>query len=213
MTRIAGVDEAGRGPIIGPMVIALVGTDESKIHILEKLGVKDSKLLTPSRRERLRRLLEQILDYVTIRVIQPQEIDEAVRGTKYKNLNHLELLIVAELIRKAVSEFKVERVYVDSPDPVPGRFEEQLYSIVNGNVEIVAENHADSRYTIVAAASIIAKTEREKLIEELKRTYGDFGSGYPSDPKTRTFVKKLLETSRELPPIVRKSWKTLERLR
>lgn len=210
--RVAGVDEAGRGPLIGPMVVALAAVEEEKLSLLQKLGTRDSKLLTPARRRRLRVVLESVLDYVAFRVVAPEEIDRAVMGEGYENLNHLELTVVAELVRRAVREAGVARVYVDSPDPVARRFEERLRSELAG-VDVIAENHADRRYVIVSAASILAKTERDRIIEELKSVYGDFGSGYPSDPKTRLFVEKWIEEHGEPPPIVRRSWKTLKRLR
>ncbi|WP_236944851.1 ribonuclease HII [Infirmifilum uzonense] len=212
MAWIAGVDEAGRGPVIGPMVVALVALDESRIGILENIGVKDSKMLSPSRRERIRKILEEILEYTAIRVVQPREIDEAVEGISSENLNSLEATVIADLVLQALKKIGLSRVYVDSPDPVAERFGRILATRINKDIVVVAENHADIKYPIVSAASIIAKSEREKIISELKRVYGDFGSGYPSDPKTREFLKRLLENNRELPPIVRRSWKTLSRL-
>ncbi|MEZ0345179.1 MAG: ribonuclease HII [Infirmifilum sp.] len=213
MSYIAGIDEAGRGPLIGPMVIAIVAAKEQKLHLIEKLGVRDSKLLTPSRRERLRRVLEETLDYISMRVVSPEEIDRAVEGVTYENLNHLELSLIADLIKKAVREVEIVRVYVDSPDPIPSRFRDKLALEVDGDVEVIVENHADEKYVIVSAASIVAKTERDRIIEKLKREYGDFGSGYPSDPRTIAFIRSLLEGGRDLPPIVRRSWKTLNRIK
>lgn len=206
------MDEAGRGPLIGPMVVALAAIEERKLPALERAGVRDSKLLSPRRRERLRRVLDSVLDYVAVRVVQPEEIDRAVRGEGFGSLNELELSVFAELVRRAAEEAGVRVVYVDSPDPVAGRFGERLRASAGVDVEVVAENGADAKYTIVAAASIVAKVERDRLIEQLKREYGDFGSGYPSDPKTRLFVKRWIEERGEPPPIVRRSWKTLERL-
>ncbi len=212
MALVAGVDEAGRGPLIGPMVVAIACADEAKLRALERLGVRDSKLLTPARRERLRHVLEQFLDYFAVRVVQPEEVDRAVQGLDFGSLNELELSVMAELIQQALERVEVERVYVDSPDPLPERFAKRLSQRVGTRVEIVAENRADSKYVIVSAASIIAKTERDRIIRKLKDIYGDFGSGYPSDPKTREFVKKWIEREGSLPPIVRKSWSTLEKL-
>ncbi|QOJ79757.1 ribonuclease HII [Infirmifilum lucidum] len=194
------------------MVVAIACAGEAKLRRLEGLGVRDSKLLTPARRERLRRVLEQLLDYFAVRVVQPEEVDRAVQGLSFGNLNELELSLMAELIQQALERVSVEKVYVDSPDPLPERFGRRLSQRVGTRVEVVAESHADSKYVIVSAASIIAKTERDRIIRELKSTYGDFGSGYPSDPKTREFVKRWIEREGSLPPIVRKSWSTLERL-
>lgn len=203
--HIAGVDEAGRGPLFGPMVIAIASISREKENLLTRMGVKDSKALTPSRRRALRVLLERVLDYYAVRVVEPAEIDEAVsRG----QLNLLEARIISELVLQVMSKVKLEVVYVDSPDPVPERFGGLLASLVGGGVRVVAENDADARYAVVGAASIIAKTERDRIIEELKRIYGDFGSGYPSDPKTREFAEKWLREHGEPPPFARKSWST-----
>ncbi|MFZ8855142.1 MAG: ribonuclease HII, partial [Thermofilaceae archaeon] len=179
--QVAGVDEAGRGPLLGPMVIAIASISREKEELLVRMGVRDSKALTPSRRRALRALLERVLDYYAVRVVEPAEVDEAVSKGQ---LNLLEARIIAELVRQAASEVELEVVYVDSPDPVPERFERLLTSLIGEGVRVVAENGADAKYVVVGAASIIAKTERDRIVEELKRKYGDFGSGYPSDPKT-----------------------------
>jgi len=104
--------------------------------------------------------------------------------------------IAAELILQAASKVELEVVYVDSPDPVPERFERILASMVGGEVKVVAENSADAKYAIVGAASIIAKTERDRIVEELKRRYGDFGSGYPSDPEDKGVRGEVAERAR-----------------
>lgn len=203
--QVAGVDEAGRGPLLGPMVIAIASISREKEELLVRMGVRDSKALTPSRRRALRALLERVLDYYAVRVVEPAEVDEAVSKGQ---LNLLEARIIAELVRRAASEVELEVVYVDSPDPVPERFERLLTSLIGEGVRVVAENGADAKYVVVGAASIIAKTERDRIVEELKRKYGDFGSGYPSDPKTREFAERWLREHGEPPPFARKSWST-----
>jgi ribonuclease HII len=203
--QVAGVDEAGRGPLLGPMVIAIASISWEKEELLVRMGVRDSKALTPSRRRALRALLERVLDYYAVRVVEPAEVDEAVSKGQ---LNLLEARIIAELVRQAASEVELEVVYVDSPDPVPERFERLLTSLIGEGVRVVAENGADAKYVVVGAASIIAKTERDRIVEELKRKYGDFGSGYPSDPKTREFAERWLREHGEPPPFARRSWST-----
>ena len=203
--QVAGVDEAGRGPLLGPMVIAIASISREKEELLVRMGVRDSKALTPSRRRALRALLERVLDYYAVRVVEPAEVDEAVSKGQ---LNLLEARIIAELVRQAASEVELEVVYVDSPDPVPERFERLLTSLIGEGVRVVAENGADAKYVVVGVASIIAKTERDRIVEELKRKYGDFGSGYPSDPKTREFAERWLREHGEPPPFARRSWST-----
>jgi ribonuclease HII len=187
------------------MVIAIASISREKEELLVRIGVRDSKALTPSRRRALRALLERVLDYYAVRVVEPAEVDEAVSKGQ---LNLLEARIIAELVRQASSEVELEVVYVDSPDPVPERFERLLTSLIGEGVRVVAENGADAKYVVVGAASIIAKTERDRIVEELKRKYGDFGSGYPSDPKTREFAERWLREHGEPPPFARKSWST-----
>jgi ribonuclease HII len=187
------------------MVIAIASISREKEELLVRMGVRDSKALTPSRRRALRALLERVLDYYAVRVVEPAEVDEAVNKGQ---LNLLEARIIAELVRRAASEVELEVVYVDSPDPVPERFERLLTSLIGEGVRVVAENGADAKYVVVGAASIIAKTERDRIVEELKRKYGDFGSGYPSDPKTREFAERWLREHGEPPPFARRSWST-----
>jgi ribonuclease HII len=74
-------------------------------------------------------------------------------------------------------------------------------------VQVISEHQADRNYPVVSAASIIAKVERDHTIEELKCNYGDFGSGYMSDPKTKNFLYTLARKRGEYPDFVRRSWK------
>ncbi|WP_291767356.1 ribonuclease HII [Caldivirga sp. UBA161] len=195
----AGIDEAGRGPVIGPMVIAIVGWSNSEA---EGIGVKDSKQLTPSGRSRLYKLIVSKAPCVKHIVIEPGEIDEYVnRGL----LNELEAIKMSELI-KACSG--ATRVYVDSPDPDPSRFR----GFINAkDVELIVLNHADESIPLVSAASIVAKVIRDTIISRLKETYGDFGSGYPSDPRTIDALRRWVNGG-SLPPIVRRSWRTVRRM-
>lgn len=195
----AGIDEAGRGPVIGPMVIAIVGWSNLEA---EGIGVKDSKQLTPSGRSRLYKLILSKAPCVKYIIIEPNEIDEYVNKGL---LNKLEATKMSELI-KACSG--VARVYVDSPDPNPSRFRE----LINvSSVDLVVLNHADESIPLVSAASIVAKVIRDSIINKLKETYGDFGSGYPSDPRTISALRKWINNG-TLPPIVRKSWSTVKRM-
>lgn len=207
---VAGVDEAGRGPLFGPMVIAIAVISEEKEETLVKLGVKDSKLLTPARREVIRSQMEKVLDFFLLRVVEPREIDEAV---SWGGLNVLEANAICELVRKALERIPLSVVYVDSPDPKPERFGGLLSQMLGNSVRVVAQNGADREFTVVAAASILAKTERDRLVRQLKEQYGDFGSGYPSDPRTREFAEKWIREHGEPPPFARRSWSTWLSLR
>ncbi len=204
--KLAGIDEAGRGPVIGPMVIAAVVLDEDKVESLEALGVKDSKKLTPKKREKLfDEIIEQLDDYVIIE-LWPEEID-----SREASLNEFEVQNFA----KALNSLKVKPdiVYIDAADVKEGRFGEAIAKLLKFKAEIVAEHRADDKFIPVSAASILAKVMRDKAIEKLKEEYGEIGSGYPSDPKTRNFLEKYYLEHGDFPPIVRRTWKTVEKIR
>jgi ribonuclease HII len=206
---LCGVDDAGRGPVIGPMVLAGVALYEDRVRILEELGVRDSKVLSPSTRLRLSDRILEVADRVEVEVVQPREIDEYVqRRRKLWKLNRLEAEKMALLLRKIGPSI----AYVDAPDVDAERFGKTVEEILSGGVEIIAKHHADETYPLVSAASIVAKVRRDREVEGLKARYGDFGSGYPSDPRTRKFIQKLLNEKGEVPDFVRKSWKTLKKL-
>ncbi|MBC7127223.1 MAG: ribonuclease HII [Candidatus Methanosuratincola petrocarbonis] len=203
--RVLGIDEAGRGPVIGPMVIAGVIFEAKKIPGLISIGVKDSKRLTPRDRERL---LEKILEMAEgsyVRVISAAEIDEM---RKTKNLNQIEAEEMAGIIRRSLPD----EVHLGSVDVDEERFGMEIMRLSGIARTIRSVHHAEDRFPAVAAASIVAKTTRDRAIGELRREYGDFGSGYPSDPKTRAFVSRALLEGK-CPPIIRASWKTVAGLK
>jgi len=208
---IAGVDDAGRGPVIGPLIIASVLLDENKVNELIKIGVKDSKKLSSSLRKNLFNVLKNLLiDYAFIK-INPAQIDEVVKkGKKLYRLNFLE----AKAMAKAVLNLKLkpEILYVDSSDINPERFAKQIANELPFKIKIISEHHADEKYPIVSAASIMAKVKRDEIIEKIKAKYGDFGSGYPQDPKTLNFLKEWRRKNKEFPFFVRKSWKTVKKI-
>ena len=202
---IGGVDEAGRGPIIGPLVVAGVSVKESDVEVLKSIGVRDSKLVPRPVRERLYRIIKEVASKVVVEKIEPRVIDEYVSHGKYERLNYLEAIVMA----KVIDGLDADVVYVDSCGPTD-RFERDIRShLKRKGVRLVVEHHADRNYTVVGAASIVAKVERDLVIDALKERWGDFGSGYTSDPRTLEFVKRLLDSG-ELPEFVRKSWKTLD---
>ncbi len=205
---IAGIDDAGRGPVIGPLVIAGVLVDEDSLSELASLGVKDSKLLSPRRREHLREEILEIVKKHSIVHLSPAEIDRVVEtGTKLNRLNRLEARAMAEVIRN----LKPDIAYVDASDVLAERFGQHIAQEVPFEVKIVSEHKADKTYPVVSAASILAKVERDSVIAELRQRYGDFGSGYVSDPKTVNFLKEWMDTHRVYPEFVRRSWKPAKR--
>lgn len=198
------MDDAGRGPVIGPLVIAGVLMDETDLPKLVQIGAKDSKLLSPHRRELLAVEIKRIAKKYTTAKLLPKEIDDVVlNGKKLHKLNRLE----AQTMAKVINELRPDKVYVDASDVVAERFGEHILELLSFRVEIISEHEADRNYPIVSAASIIAKVERDKEIEGLKSLHGDFGSGYPSDPRTIDFLNLCLKRFGEYPDFVRKSWK------
>jgi ribonuclease HII len=207
--RIAGVDEAGRGCVIGPLVIAGVLVDEEAQAKLQEISVKDSKLLSLLTREKLYSQIRRIAERVISLSVSPVEIDRVVfAGVKFRRLNWLE----AQKMAKIIDMLNPELVYVDAPDVFEDRFKQQILKNSRLKPTVIAEHHADRTYPAVSAASIIAKVERDHAIAKLKKKFGNFGSGYPSDPATIRFLQEYTKTEM-LPNIVRRSWKTVKKLR
>jgi len=203
---IAGIDEAGRGPCFGPMTITIAFTKKEKETELKEMGVKDSKMLLPNKRKSLIDGIKNILIEEKTVIIEPIEINDMM---VQHSLNEIEAIKIAQLINKANTTPEI--LYVDSPDAVKGAFEKRIRKYLDTSrqkIKIIAENKADVNYVIVGAASIIAKVTRDEEIEQLAKKYGDFGSGYPSDPKTKKYLAEYVEKNKKLPPFSRIFWKT-----
>ena len=200
---ICGVDDAGRGSLLGPLVIAGVSLKKSKIRKLSKMGIRDSKKLSPLARERLyKKIIEFADDYYVTR-INPKTIDRSVKNHK---LNSLE----AKYMAKVISKLKPNISYVDSCDVNPKRYGKEIDKMAKRG-KIRSYHHADSRFVIVSAASIIAKVNRDKAISKLRKKH-NLGSGYPSDKKTINFVSDYISVQKEVPNFVRKSWKPVQKM-
>lgn len=201
---VAGIDEAGRGPLIGDLFIAMVVIDEKRLPLLEKAGVRDSKKLSRSRREELFTLILSTSAGVFVARVTPDQIDTS-------NITELEIEAITRLLSRATKIFTLTEVYIDAFTQ-PHRI---THSIDNAGIpasKIRAECGADAKYVAVAAASIVAKVLRDRYVDQLKVVYGDFGSGYPSDWKTIEWLKRYYTSHGSLPPIVRRSWRTVERV-
>lgn len=205
---VAGVDEAGRGCVIGPLVVAGVAFKTENLHFLDELGVKDSKLLSPKKREALYTEIINLTEkHQTIKVL-PSQIDKAVESSrKLHKLNRLEAQTMAEIIEA----LKPDEVYVDAADVLEYRFKHHIQECLTIKTRIISKHKADRIFPIVSAASIIAKVERDQEIKNLKMEFGDFGSGYLTDDKTKDFLKQLIDKNDEYPSCVRKSWKPAKR--
>jgi ribonuclease HII len=207
---IAGVDEAGRGCVIGPLVVAGVAVQAENLPLIAELGVKDSKLLTAKKREALYPEIIKLTQNHHIIKLPPAQIDKVVRSNRtLHKLNRLE----AQTMAKIIEILKPNEVFVDAADVLEERFGNHIRECLKFKTRIVSEHKADRTYPIVSAASIIAKVERDGEIEKLKIKYGDFGSGYLTDDKTMVFLKRLLEMNSDYPSCVRKSWKPAQRVK
>jgi ribonuclease HII len=196
---ICGVDEAGKGSVLGPMVIAAVGI--SSDDILEGIRVRDSKLLCAKERERLYKIIKKNCQVATVR-LDAQQIDIMRRDM---TLNETVARAHAQVIIKLSPDY----AYLDACDVNTFRYAEMVKNHLVQPCEIISEHHADEKFPVVSAASIIAKVTRDRAIATLAKKYGTIGSGYPSDPVTIQFLNSYIDEHSVPPPIARKSWKTV----
>ena len=203
-TLVGGVDEAGRGSVLGPLVIAGVGIKRKDLSILRRIGVRDSKLLTVKARHKLFSHIIDLAEYICVYESDCDEVDQYV----YSNmLNKLE----AKAMAKVIDNIFAMRVYVDACDVNPIRYKEciecELGSI--SRPRIFSLHHADGANTAVSAASIVAKVIRDEEIYKIRSQHNEIGSGYPSDRKTMKFIAKWVANYNSAPHFARKSWKPL----
>lgn len=199
---ISGVDEAGRGPMFGPLVVGAVFCEDDKV--LRDIGVKDSKMLTPSTRDRM---FDQISD-ATVWCTVPISAEDIDSKMKTQSLNMIEL----DLFVEAVSRHPSEVIYADCPDVDTERFG-RIMSVKLDGRKVVAAHKADALYPVVSAASIMAKVTRDRMLDDLRREFDcDIGSGYPSDPTTVGFIEKWIKDNGCAPPHTRKSWKPVKQM-
>ncbi|VUT26614.1 MAG: Ribonuclease HII [Candidatus Methanolliviera sp. GoM_asphalt] len=232
--RYLGVDEAGKGPVIGSMFVAGVLSSEKDLYRIGHLLAKkdefaqkseiykyiDSKRLNQKRRELLYGYIKKLAETRVLEVTA-KDIDEK---RTIMTMNDIMVNSHASLIKKFSSEEGDEAnvIYLDASDVNEERFGSNVKKLLlpqkssisdYKDVKIISEHKADEKYPLVAAASIVAKIERERSINELKSMYGDFGSGYPSDHKTIKFLQHYYGENEEFPEFVRNSWKTCERIK
>jgi ribonuclease HII len=205
---ILGIDDAGRGPVIGPMILAGCLIDSKIEGELKKLGVKDSKQLTQKRREFLAEKIKEMAETFEVTLAYPEEIDE--KNKEGVNLNSLEAIKMAEVINKINKGYGKIKVVVDCPSVGIEKWKDFLKTKIDNlsNLEVVCEHKADVNHVAVSAASILAKCVREIEMGKLKEQYGkEIGSGYCSDPLTTKFLENHLQTH-DSKGIFRKSWST-----
>jgi len=203
--RILGIDEAGRGSVIGPLVVGGFCVGSDRVAELVSLGARDSKTLSPRARERVFADLGSVGRSAVV-ALSPRTVDLAVERGK---LNDLEAGAFARLIRM----LEPDVAYVDACDPNEHRFGSRVARLAGGTTRVVARHHADRDFPIVGAASIVAKVRRDRAVARLRRTLGDgLGSGYPSDRRTIEFLRATLAVRPTVPAWVRSSWSTMQRV-
>lgn len=203
---ILGIDEAGRGPVIGPLVVAGVLIKKADERILKNLGVRDSKLLSPEKREILEEDIKKIAKNVRVMIISAAKIDEYM---KKMSLNDIEMNAMATIIN---SIGDADKTIIDLPS-TSKTFVPDLESKLTAKTKITAEYKADVNHISVGAASIIAKVERDRQIRTLEEEHGlQLGSGYPSDPATKRYMESLIRSRDTFPDYVRRSWKTTKEI-
>jgi|Deesub1362A_J573_1020465.scaffolds.fasta_scaffold04926_4 ribonuclease HII len=206
---ICGIDEAGRGPVIGPMVVAAVWIDKKEEWKLLEAKVRDSKKLIKQRREKLAEYIKKNFYHEYV-VVDASDIDNL---RKTMTMNQLEAYIFAKLANKKEATI----YYIDAASNNEDEFKKTIQELIKHKCQIICEHGADDKYAVVSAASIIAKVERDerikKIAEELEAKLGlPLGSGYPSDERTITFIKEWIKKFNDLPPHTRKSWKTIKNI-
>lgn len=204
--KIMGIDEAGRGCVIGPLVLGAVLIEEKEEKALIAIGVKDSKQLSPKKRDDMFKKIEKVSLKTEVQCIAPDIIDT------YCNKKLLNLL-EAETAVALIHSLKPDKVYIDAPGKNGTTFLKQITKTLKHKCELICENKADQNYPVVSAASIMAKVTRDSEIIKLHQDFSPFGSGYPSDPKTRNFLKTYYKNNKKFPLCARHSWQTLEKIK
>jgi ribonuclease HII len=208
MTKLIGIDDAGRGPVIGPMILAGVLIEENEEITIKEWGAKDSKMLTPKKRREIKeKILKKFKSHIEIST--PKEIDES------SNLNYLEAIKTAKIINKLTEDLDEKvNVIIDCPSVNIASWSNDVQKLIKKPeiVNLSCEHKADEVHPVVSAASILAKEKREDEVYRLKQEIGkDFGSGYPADPKTKEFIKDNFQDEK-YKHIIRFSWNTVKKL-
>ncbi|MEM2207996.1 MAG: ribonuclease HII [Sulfolobales archaeon] len=201
---VIGIDEAGRGSLVGDMFVAGVALSDEQSKVLLDAGIRDSKALSRSTRYRLLLDIIRCSDLIVISRVLPEDIDK-------ENINDLEVRAIERILKHARSRgVDPTKVVVDE---IAGRRVEVETAVRDlfPSAEVIMRPKADKDFVQVSAASIVAKCLRDGLIKVLSSVHGEIGSGYPSDPRTIKWLKHVKESG-STPCCIRKSWKTLRRV-
>lgn len=204
---LLGADEAGKGPVVGSMFVAGLVIEEEKLFDLAGFGVKDSKLLAPARRETLARKILGIAADHYILEVKPNVIDE-LRAVMTMND------IMVRSFSHVLARLHADRAILDAADVDAARFARRVKAASQTTMELIAEHKADQRHSVVSAASILAKVQRDASMRELEEAmHCKIGSGYPHDQDTLDFLQNWVKENRDLPACARHSWATAERIK
>ncbi len=204
--RVLGLDEAGRGSVLGPLVVGGFCCAEADLPAVVATGARDSKRLTAVRRAEVYARLSAVGERRSI-ALAPRTIDRYVRDGR---LNELELAAFALLVRAT----RPDTVFVDACDPNAERFGRRLSAAAATGARVVSRHKADRDLPVVGAASIVAKVRRDAALASLRDSVAEeLGSGYPSDPTTRACVERHAQDGGKIPAWMRRSWATVQRVK
>lgn len=200
---ICGVDEAGRGPVIGPLVVCGVAVESDQQ--LRSIGVKDSKKLSARRRTEIEPLIRQVAKVEVVEV--PAEEIDALRESM--TMNELEARVFATVVER----LQPEMAYLDAADADEAAFGRMVQAQLRCQARTHSRHKADELFPVVSAASVVAKVARDTRVREIEAEVGQpIGSGYTSDPKTVSFLKRWIGEKGSFPPHTRRSWATSQNL-
>ena len=204
---LMGADEAGKGPVIGSMFVAGLVIEEEKLFDLAAMGVKDSKMLSPAKRETLARKINSIAVDQYILEVRPEVIDEL---RLVMTMNE----IMVRSFSQVVERLHADRAVLDAADVNAERFGRAVRAHSRTTMDLIAEHKADQRHHVVSAASILAKVHRDQSMRQLESAMNcRIGSGYPHDRDTISFLCDWVREKKELPPCARHSWVTAQRIK
>jgi len=207
---LIGIDEAGRGPLVGDLVIGFVAGYRNDLRTLEERGVRDSKELTRDQREMLFIEICRYSIAVFVSYIPPYIVDRY----RLNRLTAERIVYLLKLFSKFIpSENLALEIFVDDVKGFKSYLEKQAKIIFRNRLDsFIMEEKADKKYPVVSAASIVAKYFRDRNIYCLKKLLGEIGSGYPSDPRTIEWIKEIHSIYSEPPSVIRRSWATLRKI-
>ncbi|NHJ46824.1 MAG: ribonuclease HII [Asgard group archaeon] len=213
-TRIVvGADEAGRGLIIGPMVIGACAINDEILQKFTSIGIKDSKkysshqkLMTHANLVKKESLAWSVkilhADVLTNFNKNGMTMDEAEAYTFYRALE--------EIIKKVP---KIDEYQVDN-----FQAKKKLKSLITDNpkmknISLKVLPRADLQYPAVSAGSLLARGQSLTELDKIRKQHGNFGSGSTNDKRTINWLKQYYIQNKSWPKkIVRVYWKTIDRI-